>query len=324
MKYNNKSLKFYFEFGMERKNVRLNKTYELLKQCTICPRNCHADRTIGNSGFCHSGVLPKAALASIHKWEEPCISGIRGSGTVFFSGCNLHCIFCQNYAVSNENFGKEITIERLADILIEQQNRNVHNINLVTPSHFLPQIRDAILLAKKRGLSIPIVYNTNGYEKVESLKLLEGLIDVYLPDIKYYDEKFALEFSNAPNYFETASDAVLEMYRQVGKNCFSANGLLEKGVLIRHLILPGCKEDSKKILDWIKKNFGNTVFVSLMNQYTPMYKALTNKQLSRRLTTFEYQKVVDYFLEIGLENGYIQKKSSAKSSYTPLFDLKGI
>lgn len=299
-------------------------TLDLLKNCTICPRNCNIDRTNGKLGFCHSGNLPKAALASIHKWEEPCISGTKGSGTIFFSNCNLNCVFCQNYEISNQGFGKEITIERLSEIFLEQQKKEVHNINLVSPSHYLPQVREALLLAKSKGLSLPIVYNTNSYEKKESLQRLEGLIDIYIPDIKYYNHKYAVDFSSAPHYFEFASAAILEMYRQVGKNEFDSNGMMTKGILIRHLILPNCKEDSKKILDWIKENLGHNVYVSLMNQYTPMYHAKQIKQLSRRLTTFEYQKVIDYFLEIGLKNGYIQEKSSASSQYTPIFDLSGI
>lgn len=296
----------------------------LLKNCTICPRNCNIDRTKEQSGFCHAGNLPKVALASIHKWEEPCISGEKGSGTVFFSNCNLSCVFCQNYEISSQGFGKEITIERLSEIFLNQQKKNVHNINLVSPSHYLPQIREALLLAKSKGLSLPIVYNTNSYEKVESLRLLEGLIDIYIPDIKYYTHKYAVDFSCAPHYFEIATSAILEIYRQVEKNQFDENGIMTKGVLIRHLILPNCKEDSKKILDWIKENLGHSVYVSLMNQYVPMYHAKEIKQLSRRLTTFEYQKVVDYFLEIGLKNGYMQKKSSASSQYTPTFDLSDV
>ena len=292
------------------------------KHCTLCPRNCGADRT-QYEGYCRAGVLPKAALANVHQWEEPSISGTKGSGTVFFSNCNLKCIFCQNYEISSQDYGKEISIERLADIFLGQQQKGVHNLNLVSAGHFLPQVKEALLLARKRGLTLPVVYNTNGYEKAESLRLLEGLIDIYLPDIKYYNSSYSAEYSNAPDYFPFAAASVKEMVRQVGPNHFDS-GIMTKGVIIRHLVLPGLREDSMKILDWIKNTFGNNVYVSLLNQYTPMYKALDHKKISRRLTTFEYQKVVDYFLEIGLQNGYVQKRASQSAAYTPLFDLSGI
>ncbi len=294
-----------------------------LKHCTLCPRNCGADRT-QYEGYCRAGVLPTAALASVHQWEEPSISGTKGSGTVFFSNCNLKCIFCQNYEISSQHYGKEISIEHLADIFLSQQNKGVHNLNLVSPGHFLPQVRESLLLAKKKGLTLPVVYNTNGYEKAESLRLLEGLIDIYLPDIKYYSGVYSAEYSNAPDYFPFAAASLKEMVRQVGPNQFDEKGIMTKGVIIRHLVLPGLKEDSMKILDWIKDTFGDSVYVSLLNQYTPMYKAAEHKKISRRLTTFEYQKVVDYFLEIGLQNGYVQKRTSQSAAYTPAFDLSGI
>ncbi len=301
------------------------KEYEkLMKHCTICPRKCGVNRWEGQEGFCHAPLLPKAALVSSHQWEEPPISGTKGSGTVFFSHCNMNCLFCQNHIISSEGFGKEISVERLAEILVEQQNRGLHNINLVSPNHFIPQIRDALVLAKKNGLNIPIVYNTNGYENVESLKLLEGLIDIYLPDFKYCDENLARTFSAAPNYFETAGAAILEMARQVGLNRFSEDGLMKKGLIVRHLVLPGCYHDSFRVLDWIRENLGMEATVSLLNQYTPMHHAKEIKELSRRLTTFEYQKVIDYFFEIGLRNGFMQKRSSSTSTYTPIFNLRGL
>lgn len=296
---------------------------KMMSHCILCPKNCDADRS-QFQGYCQAGILPKVALASVHMWEEPCISGTNGSGTVFFSHCNLKCVFCQNYTISSQHIGKEISIEHLSHIFLNQQKKGVHNLNLVSPAHYLLQIREALILAKKDGLKIPVIYNSNGYEKVESLQLLDGLIDIYLPDIKYYNDIYAQTFSHASNYFSVASAAISEMFRQVGINQFNQNGILTKGVLIRHLILPGCKEDSKKILDWIKETFQDQVFVSLLNQYTPMYQAKEYKQIARKLTSFEYQRVIDYFLEIGLQHGYIQKKSSASSFYTPHFDCSGL
>lgn len=295
-----------------------------MKNCRLCPRKCGADRTSGAKGFCRMNALPHAALASVHMWEEPSISGSKGSGTVFFSGCNLKCIFCQNYDISRQNKGKQITPERLAEIFIEQQSKNVHNINLVSSAHFLPAVKEALILAKEKGLEIPVVYNSNGYERVEALKELEGLIDIYLPDIKYFSSELSKELSGAEDYFAAAINAVKEMYRQVGINQFDENGIMKKGVIIRHLVLPSCRQDSKKILSAIKEIFGNNVYVSFMNQYTPMYKAKEIKKYNRRLTTFEYRDVLDYFFETGLKNGYMQGRLSATDAYTPKFDLSGI
>ncbi len=295
-----------------------------MENCNLCPRECEVNRIVGQKGFCMSGYLPKAALASVHQWEEPPISGTKGSGTVFFSGCSLKCVFCQNYTISAENTGKEITAQRLAEIFIEQQNRDVHNINLVSAGHFLPAVKKALILAKENDLTIPVVYNSSGYEKAEALKELDGLIDVYLPDIKYFSSELSKKYSQAENYFEVASKAVEEMYRQVGKYEFDENGIMTKGVIIRHLVLPSCRKDSKEILKFIKEKFGDNVYISLLSQYTPMYRAKEFKEINRRITTFEYEDVIDYFFEIGLKNGYMQKRTSATSAYTPIFDLKGI
>lgn len=295
-----------------------------MKNCRLCPRKCGADRISGTNGFCRMNALPHAALASIHMWEEPSISGSKGSGTVFFSGCNLKCIFCQNFDISQENKGKEISVKRLAEIFIEQQNKNVHNINLVSAAQFLPAVKEALITAKENGLTIPVVYNSNGYENAQALRELEGLIDIYLPDIKYFSPELSKELSAAEDYFDVAIKAVKEMYRQVGKNQFDDSGIMKKGVIIRHLVLPSCRQDSKKILSAIKENFRDNVYVSLMNQYTPMYKAKEIKKYNRRLTTFEYQDVLDYFFEIGLKNGYMQGRLSATDAYTPKFDLSGI
>ncbi|MBR5816164.1 MAG: radical SAM protein [Anaerotignum sp.] len=295
-----------------------------LSQCRICPRNCGADRTDGKTGFCRAPYLPKVALVSRHDWEEPPISGTKGSGTVFFSHCNLGCVFCQNHDISQDGFGQEIPVERLAEIFLEQQERGFHNINLVSAVQFIPQVAKALEMAKEKGLSIPVVYNSNGYESIEGLKMLEGLVNIYLPDFKYWDDALGMEYSRVPHYRETASAAILEMRRQTGADVLDADGIMQKGIILRHLVLPNHYKDSFKVLDWVKEHLGEETFVSLMSQYTPMHQAKSIKALSRKLTTFEYEKVVDHFFEIGLENGFMQKRSSATSEYTPSFDLSGV
>ena len=302
----------------------MEKMNKALSHCQVCPRNCGADRTAGQFGFCRAPYLPKVALVSRHDWEEPPISGTKGSGTVFFSHCNLGCVFCQNHDISQDGFGQEISIERLAEIFLEQQTRGFHNVNLVSAAQFIPQVAKALKLAKKKGLSIPIVYNSNGYESITGLKMLEGLVDIYLPDFKYWNDNLGLEYSRCPHYRETAAAAILEMREQVGPDILDGNGIMQKGIILRHLVLPGQYKDSMKILDWIKESLGENTFVSLMSQYTPMYQAKEIKALSRKLTTFEYEKVVDHFFEIGLKNGFMQKRSSATSEYTPAFDLSGV
>ena len=296
----------------------------LYKNCSICPRNCRIDRTKGQIGYCQSGHEIKAALASVHMWEEPPISGSCGSGTIFFSGCNLRCVFCQNYTISSENSGKTISTERLSEIMLEQQARGVHNINLVTATHFIPSIIKAVQKAKNNGLKIPIVYNTGGYEKVESIKMLEGTVDIYLPDIKYFSSELSLKYSGASDYFSYASDAVLEMYRQTGNNIYDDNGIMKSGVIIRHMIMPSHREDSYKVLDWIRDNIGTEACVSLLSQYTPAYNAEKYKEINRKLMSLEYTRVIEHFFDIGLKNGFMQEKSSAESKYTPIFDLSGL
>ncbi len=296
----------------------------LYKNCSICPRNCRIDRTKGQIGYCQSGHEIKAALASVHMWEEPPISGSCGSGTIFFSGCNLRCVFCQNYTISSENSGKTISTERLSEIMLEQQARGVHNINLVTATHFIPSIIKAVQKAKNNGLKIPIVYNTGGYEKVESIKMLEGTVDIYLPDIKYFSPELSLKYSGASDYFDYASEAVLEMYHQTGNNIYDDNGIMKSGVIIRHMIMPSHKEDSYKVLDWIRDNIGTEACVSLLSQYTPAYNAEKYKEINRKLMSLEYTRVIEHFFDIGLKNGFMQEKSSAESKYTPIFDLSGL
>ena len=296
----------------------------LYKNCSICPRNCRIDRTKGQIGYCQSGHEIKAALASVHMWEEPPISGSCGSGTIFFSGCNLRCVFCQNYTISSENSGKTISTERLSEIMLEQQAKGVHNINLVTATHFIPSIIKAVQKAKNNGLKIPIVYNTGGYEKVESIKMLEGTVDIYLPDIKYFSPVLSLKYSGASDYFDYASEAVLEMYHQTGNNIYDDNGIMKSGVIIRHMIMPSHKEDSYKVLDWIRDNIGTEACVSLLSQYTPAYNAEKYKEINRKLMSLEYTRVIEHFFDIGLKNGFMQEKSSAESKYTPIFDLSGL
>lgn len=293
-----------------------------IDNCTLCPRECHANRTISN-GFCGGGGNIKLALASLHKWEEPCISGEKGSGAVFFSGCPLKCCFCQNYNISFDNYGKEITTTRLAEIFLELQDSDAHNINLVNPTHYVPFIIEALDMIKDK-LNIPVIYNCGGYEKIETLKLLEGYIDVYLPDLKYFDKNRSKRYSGAENYFEMASKAIKYMYNQVGKLIIDENNIIKKGVIIRHLVMPKGYKDSIEIIKWINQNLPKEdILISLMSQYTPFYKSKDYQEINRRLFSFEYHKVLDCVNELGLK-GYMQEKSSAKEEYTPKFDLTGI
>lgn len=289
--------------------------------CTLCPRKCGADRVNG-VGFCGVGDKLRVAKAYLHMWEEPCLSGTNGSGTVFFSGCNLRCRFCQNYKISAESFGAEINAERLGEIFSELQDKGAHNINLVTPTHYVPQIISALDIAKPR-LNIPVVYNCGGYESVETLKMLEGYIDIYLPDFKYGDNDIAKKYSAAPDYFQVCTAAIEEMLRQTGAPSFDGD-LLQSGVIIRHLTLPTHRFDSVRVLEEIKRRYGTeNVLLSLMSQYTPFYKSSEFKELNRRISTFEYNFVADKASELGF-NGFMQERSSAKEEYTPDFDLYGV
>lgn len=290
-----------------------------LECCTICPHNCKINRT-KNPGRCKSTDKIKIALYSIHNFEEPCISGKKGSGTIFFSNCNMNCVFCQNYEISQLGRGKEITIEELANVMIKQQERNVQNINLVTPTSYALHIVEAIKIARKKGLEIPIVYNTNGYESVETLKLLEGYVDIYLPDLKYYYDDLAKKYSKVDNYFEIATKAIQEMDRQVGAPVLDENGVMKKGLMIRHLILPNEVQNSKKVLKWIKENIDSNVYVSIMAQYFPTYKAKEIPEIARKITKEEYEKVENYLYELDLENGYIQELGEHEEEYVPTWE----
>ena len=291
-----------------------------LKECKLCPRNCNINRLEGSIGRCKSGINPKIALADLHYYEEPCISGKTGSGTVFFSGCNLSCKFCQNYEISQFGKGYEITIEELALKFLELQDKGANNINLVTGFSFVPQIIEALNIAKNKGLNIPIVYNTSGYESIETLKLLDGYIDVYLPDLKYYYKELSKDLSDCENYFEIASIAIKEMVNQVGVPKFNENGLIKKGVIIRHLVLPNHIQNSKKVLKWLKENISKDVYISIMAQYFPTYKALEKEDINRKLTENEYEKIEDYIYEINLKNGYLQELEDNEEKYVPNFN----
>ena len=292
---------------------------EELKQCKICPHNCNVNRLNGKIWRCKCADKIKIALASVHNYEEPCISGINGSGTIFFSNCNMNCIYCQNYEISQLGKGKEISIKELADIFINQQEKGVNNINLVTPTMYAFQIIEAIKLAKKNGLIIPIIYNTNGYEKIETLKALQGYIDVYLPDLKYYSNKLSIKYSKVNNYFSVATEAIKEMYRQVGTPKFNEDGIMQRGIIIRHLVLPNHIQNSKNILKWIKENMPQDVYVSIMAQYFPTYKAKEDELLNRKLTKKEYKEIENFLYTLDLKNGYIQELGEHEEEYVPDF-----
>ena len=289
---------------------------KILEKCAICPHNCGINRLNNQIGRCKSKDTVKVALYSTHNFEEPCISGKKGSGTVFFSNCNMNCVFCQNYEISQQGKGKEISIEELADIFIKQQEKDVENINLVTPTSYVPQILEAIKIARKNGLKLPIVYNTNGYEKVETLKMLEGYVDIYLPDFKYSDNELGKRLSKVDNYFEIVTEALKEMYRQTGKAVFNGEGIMQKGMIIRHLVLPNHILNSRRVLKWINENM-HDVYVSVMAQYFPTYKAKEIDDINRKLTKEEYEQIENYLYRLDLENGYIQELGEHEEEYVP-------
>ena len=289
--------------------------------CNACPRKCNVERNIGefSRGFCKMPYNAVLARASLHLWEEPVISGERGSGAIFFSGCNLRCVFCQNFEISHENFGKQVSKSEFIDIVKRLENQGAHTINLVNPTHFVPFIKEVFSEYKP---SVPVVYNTGGYDDVESIRSLDGLIDVYLPDLKYFDSDVSKKYSNAENYFEKASKAVVEMQKQVGKSVIK-DGIMQKGLIIRHLVLPKNTDQSIKILRWIKDNLPIDTYISLMSQYVPYVKT-EYKELNRRIVTAEYQKVIDEFERLGFKNGFMQERSSAQTDFIPKFDLSGV
>lgn len=285
--------------------------------CTICPRNCHIDRTAAN-GFCGCSSVPKVARAALHFDEEPCISGTRGSGTIFFSGCNLKCIFCQNIVLQDGTLGEPFTVDRLVETILALQSRGAHNINLVTPTPHRNILVPALRAAKENGLSIPVLYNTNAYETVETIRAYEGLVDLYLPDLKYHDDRLARKFSKVTGYFPIALEAIREMVRQTGFMQMDNSGMALRGVRIRHLVLPGCVFDTRAVLDAVAEAFGTDIPLSLMSQYTPM-PACKEPPLSRRLTKREYESAVEHCISLGFQNVYIQGFESVGTSYTPPF-----
>ena len=294
-----------------------------LTDCTLCPRLCHADRRT-RPGFCGAGMRAKVALASLHPWEEPCLTGTAGAGTVFFSHCTLSCCYCQNHAISHGGEGIEVSDERLAEIFLEQQERGAATLDLVTPTHYLPQILHGLDMARARGLTLPVVYNSGGYERVETIRTLGSYVDIFLPDLKYMDEKSAREYSRAPDYFPVAGRAIRQMVKETGPVVMDEEGRMLRGVLVRHLVLPGGRHDSMAILDWLWKEFGDDIRISLMNQYTPMYEAEKHGVLRRRLTTFEYESVVEHALDLGITHCYVQERRAASEEYVPSFDGRGV
>lgn len=325
-----------------------------MKSCNLCPRKCSVDRAKGETGFCGQTERLRVARAALHMWEEPCISGTRGSGTVFFTGCGLKCVFCQNYAIAGGDVGKEISVDRLAEIFLELQEQGANNLNLVTAGHFAPQIVQALDRARAQGLALPVVYNTSSYEEVETLRMLEGYVDVYLPDLKYVDSGLSGRYSHAPDYFARAGAAIREMVRQAGEPEFVVESdvgpgpeaprrerkigveeyqrrseageplIMTKGVIVRHLVLPGCAEDSKRVISYLLEEYGSRIFISIMNQYTPLPHVAAYPELNRKVTPKEYEEVVDFALELGIENGFIQEGETAKESFIPAFDQSGV
>lgn len=293
---------------------------DVLSCCNLCPRKCGADRTGGKIGFCGATDKVKIARSALHFWEEPCISGDKGSGTVFFSHCTLKCVYCQNYKISTENQGKYVTESELAELFLDLENQGALNINLVTPTHFVPQIIEALEIAKKKGLTLPILYNTSGYENPETLELLRGYVDIFLPDFKYFDSEHAQKYSGAKDYPEVCKKAISKMFELVGKCEFDENGIIKKGVIVRHLMLPRLEEDSKKILEYLYNTYGDDIYISIMSQYTPL-DTLPKEfpELSAPIDMAVYDKVLDFAVDLGIENAFVQEGESASESFIPEF-----
>lgn len=316
-----------------------------MRECKLCPRKCGVDRSSGQRGICGETEEIRAARASLHMWEEPCISGENGSGTVFFSGCSLHCIFCQNYQIANGGKGEKLTIEQLAEVFLRLQDKGANNINLVTATHYVPQVVQALEKAQRDGLYLPVVYNSSGYEEVDTVKRLEGYVDIYLPDFKYVDNQLSRQYSNAPDYFHKAKDAVKEMVRQTGEMQFTDEAtkresldiaeyqrrseageslIMTRGVIVRHLLLPGCLEDSKRVIKYLLQEYGDKIFISIMNQYTPLPHMKKHPTLNRKVTEEEYEELLEYAIASGIENGFLQEGDVAMESFIPEFDGRGI
>ena len=297
---------------------------ELSNKCELCPRRCGADRLGGKTGFCGGGKDVKIARAALHFWEEPCISGEEGSGTVFFSGCTMRCIFCQNREISRGEAGKTVSISRLGEIFLELQAKGANNINLVTPMHYAPQITMALDEARAKGLRLPIVWNVGGWELAESVAAAENYADIWLTDFKYFDNELAEKFSSAKDYFENASAALRQMVHRTGEAVFDENGIMQKGVIVRHLMLPGHLEDTKNVLRFLYENFGDGIWISIMNQYTPLCSDERYPELSRSVSEEEYAEAIDFALELGIENAFVQEGGTVGESFIPPFDLEGV
>lgn len=297
---------------------------ELSDKCELCPRKCGVNRNLDKKGFCGGGKNIKIARAALHFWEEPCISGESGSGTVFFSGCTMRCIFCQNREISRGESGKLVSVDRLAEIFIELQQKGANNINLVTPMHFAPQITLALSIARENGLLLPIVWNTGGWELPETVESVKDFADIWLTDFKYFDNSLAEKFSNAKNYFENAAASLKKMVLQTGENIFDDNGIMKRGIIVRHLVLPGHTDDSKNVLRWLWENFGDKIWISIMNQYTPLCSDEQYPELMRTVTDDEYNAVIEYAVELGIENAFVQEGGTVGESFIPPFDLEGV
>lgn len=295
-----------------------------MESCNLCPRHCNVDRTQNKKGYCGETMAVRIGRAALHMWEEPCISGQTGSGAVFFSGCALKCIFCQNGRLSDSSVGKEVSIQELANIFMKLQKQGAANINLVTASHYVPQIIEALRISKKEGLTIPIVYNCGGYENADTIQQLNGFVDIYLPDMKYFDCELSADFAHAPDYFEKAQAAIREMVLQRGIPVFDDNGMMKSGVIVRHLLLPGHTKDSKRVLQYLYETYGDRIYISIMNQYTPVLHQQKYPELNRKVTKREYEKILDYALSLGISNAFIQEGETAKESFIPVFDYEGV
>lgn len=297
---------------------------EFSEKCSLCPRMCGTDRAAEQKGFCGGGNLVRVARAALHYWEEPCISGESGSGTVFFSGCTMRCVFCQNKEISRSEVGKEITIERLAEIYLELAAKGANNINLVTPMHYAPQITAALDIARKNGLTLPIVWNTGGWERRESIAAVRDYADIWLSDFKYFDSSLGESLSKAPNYFSVAAAALDQMVKQTCEPVFDENGIMRRGVIVRHLMLPGHLDDTKNVLRFLYENYGDSIWISIMNQYTPMCSDPRFPELSRTVSDEEYNEAIDFACELGIENAFVQEGGTVGESFIPPFDLSGV
>ena len=295
-----------------------------LTSCRLCPRKCGVDRIHGKTGYCGMDGQVRVARAALHMWEEPCISGKKGSGAVFFTGCGLRCCFCQNHNIAIGKSGKIITVNRLADIFLELEQKGAANINLVTATQYVPQVIEALEKARDKGFHLPVVYNSSGYESISTIRSLEGYVDVYLPDFKYAEEELAADYSNAQEYPTTAKLALKEMVRQTGDCVFDRDGYMIRGTMVRHLILPGHTKNAIKVMEYLKKTYGDHIFISIMNQYTPVFKQEKYKELNRKVTVREYEKVLNAALELGISNGFFQEGDTAKESFIPDFDYEGV